>query len=890
MKWMVSLAWQSLKYRRRSSMILISAIAIATMFMIFIGLTGSSAIHMINEQNLDHYGEQMLIVTGMNSTEQNHIATDSDFKKMGEIQIAGSITYNQSSVPILVGAMDDAAVKTARIHMAEGRLPTKASEVALESSVMSQLGLQSQPKVNDMVTMNITSAEGNTQKTYRLVGVIDDYTVYWNKQYTDFQSRLNGDFFTPPSVMITSEDAQALYTQPSGSADNSTASVNGPRSIWLLNTTLQSADGITGALGENTGIACNIQIYPKLSEILSPPGAYSDDSGSIWSWVITGAVLLMAATLCIILNAFILEVDRRRQRLALMRTVGATRHQAQGVILAEAILMCGFGIPAGIILSVLLSYVVVQLFSVLSGIGLLYAFWPPTIPIAAFLSLATVMLASLVPIIKAGRVSPLAMVQNTPVRRHSSRARKEGILSPLHLSLYSMRRGWLRAIFTVLSFVVCIFMINLTALLGNHGLFELNQSSVPDYTVTTESSSYDFQDMVLYPMKEDPQPTGLSDAFRKALNVKATITRIDPLFYFTLDKEKIDKYIKLNPFTYEHGNQQASDEDMQKYGFLSGAQVTRLNISLVDSGALKQLTPYVAEGKIDANAILSGREILLSLPDYAVQTKQDGSTSIYVGDNLKDRPTNVPIISNTSYHIGDKITFTSLTSPSPNSEVTKKEKTVSVGAIIRRPSDLYGIGDSVGIVMGENVPDNWGFGYNISNTSVYLSKDSSIDKSEQIAQRLVNSYANVYLTSRAERIAIERQQDKEQMTIIAMLAICIGSLGFLGLLNTVSSRIYSRRREIAMLRAVGSTRGQVLRMLTYEGALYGLLSAVIGLLMFVLFMEFSPISIANWTRFVSVPLLGGSMLACILLGVLTVFLPAHKVMGGSIVEGVRMLN
>ena len=182
------------------------------------------------------------------------------------------------------------------------------------------------------------------------------------------------------------------------------------------------------------------------------------------------------------------------------------------------------------------------------------------------------------------------------------------------------------------------------------------------------------------------------------------------------------------------------------------------------------------------------------------------------------------------------------------------------------------------------------FGYNISNTSVYLSKGSNIDISEQIAQRLVNSYANVHLTSRAERITIERQQDKEQMTIIAMLAICIGSLGLLGLLNTVSSRIYNRRREISMLRAVGSTRGQVLRMLTYEGALYGLLSAVIGLLMFVLFMEFSPISIANWTRFVSVPLLGGSMLACILLGVLTVFLPAHKVMDGSIVDGVRMLD
>jgi hypothetical protein len=79
-------------------------------------------------------------------------------------------------------------------------------------------------------------------------------------------------------------------------------------------------------------------------------------------------------------------------------------------------------------------------------------------------------------------------------------------------------------------------------------------------------------------------------------------------------------------------------------------------------------------------------------------------------------------------------------------------------------------------------------------------------------------------------------------------------------------------------------------MLTYEGALYGLLSAAIGLLVFVLFMELSPLSIENWIQFVSIPLLSFSMFACVALSVLTIFLPAHKVMSGEIIEGVRLMD
>lgn len=57
-------------------------------------------------------------------------------------------------------------------------------------------------------------------------------------------------------------------------------------------------------------------------------------------WTIIGIIAVAFVILGIIFNAFLAGIEKRRQQLALLRTVGATKAQAKGVIFAEAFLIC----------------------------------------------------------------------------------------------------------------------------------------------------------------------------------------------------------------------------------------------------------------------------------------------------------------------------------------------------------------------------------------------------------------------------------------------------------------------------------------------------------------------------------------------------------------------
>ena len=120
---------------------------------------------------------------------------------------------------------------------------------------------------------------------------------------------------------------------------------------------------------------------------------------------------------------------------------------------------------------------------------------------------------------------------------------------------------------------------------------------------------------------------------------------------------------------------------------------------------------------------------------------------------------------------------------------------------------------------------------------------------------------------------------------MSMITVCLLALGFLGLMNTVSSRIHSRLHEIGLLRCIGMTKGQVYRMFVYEGAMFGVLASLLGtmgcLVMLPKFQE-------NWLHTQMPLVLVLSCLVCIALAVCTIFLPTHAVLKKNPTDIVRI--
>jgi putative ABC transport system permease protein len=62
--------------------------------------------------------------------------------------------------------------------------------------------------------------------------------------------------------------------------------------------------------------------------------------------------------------------------------------------------------------------------------------------------------------------------------------------------------------------------------------------------------------------------------------------------------------------------------------------------------------------------------------------------------------------------------------------------------------------------------------------------------------------------------------------VLTLVSIVVGSLG---VVNTLTMSVIERTREIGMLRAIGTTRGQIVRMVLAEAGLMGAIGGIVGL-------------------------------------------------------------
>ena len=80
-----------------------------------------------------------------------------------------------------------------------------------------------------------------------------------------------------------------------------------------------------------------------------------------------------------------------------------------------------------------------------------------------------------------------------------------------------------------------------------------------------------------------------------------------------------------------------------------------------------------------------------------------------------------------------------------------------------------------------------------------------------------------------EEFKSDRQGEIDQL--IALIYVMLGLsvlISIFGVVNTLSLTIFERTRELGMLRAIGTSRSQVRRMIRYESIVTALLGATVG--------------------------------------------------------------
>lgn len=182
-----------------------------------------------------------------------------------------------------------------------------------------------------------------------------------------------------------------------------------------------------------------------------------------------------------------------------------------------------------------------------------------------------------------------------------------------------------------------------------------------------------------------------------------------------------------------------------------------------------------------------------------------------------------------------------------------------------------------GISVGEKTLAALDLPYQIAAHHLYFLPEVEVAQGEaEIRQLAASVCPKASVITATEVNKADQQIRRTTISIMTMLTVCLLALGFLGLMNTVSNRVYNRTQELGLLRAVGMTRRQALRMLVWEGAVFGVLASVLGILVcLLLFPHFVP----GWITQTGIPLtLLGSCLVCTALSMLTILLPARRIL------------
>lgn len=329
------------------------------------------------------YGETDLIVSGADyagTVEESLLASiqriDGVESAVGSIGSVIVLIPEDGSKPanddqILVSAVDPGAPDLSGAETVAGRDPRSGNELVVDKSFAERKGLEVGERIN------VSTQTGLTE--FEMVGLVE------------FEGGLEYGGQGFGSVPI--ETGRKLFDQPSGYGEIGIALEPGANIDDVRN-------DLESLIDEGTEVRT--------------PSDVSDDINSqlqgfnIMLYFFSAMSLFVGGFL--ILNSFNMTVAQRMREIGMLRTLGGSRGMIVRMFLLEAVLLGLLGSVLGILLGLLLTQLLVEMVASF-GLGIGSVKFPPyAFVVAPVLGIAATLFGALRPALRAGRVPPIEAV------------------------------------------------------------------------------------------------------------------------------------------------------------------------------------------------------------------------------------------------------------------------------------------------------------------------------------------------------------------------------------------------------------------------------------------------------------------------------------------------
>lgn len=477
----------------------------------------------------------------------------------------------------------------------------------------------------------------------------------------------------------------------------------------------------------------------------------------------------------IIYNIFQISVLRDMNFYGLLKSIGTTKKQLHSIIIKQALILAGIGIPVGLcvgfFLGKLLLPVLVKNSKFYEGVG---AQSPnPIIFVAATIfSLITIFISVRKPAKMAEKVSPIEAISYNEIDFIGTN-KKKSVSKGTPQSRMAWSSFWRNKKRTIL----VILSLSLSVILANT-IFEFSQSINPEQSLKNTASS-DFR-------------IGSADLFYNyKINAKSALSE-DVI-------KEIEKQDGFEAGGREYGckatytSQTTKQQSNRKQ---DGSFAT--NLYGLDEFTFSKLE--LVDGQIDREKLETGKYIL---------------EGVWVNSR------GVMDTNSINHSIGDKIKL----------NVNGKIQEVTVLAhVVANESNTYDWVDSCFFTLSNPYKKLTGNLYTMSY-SFDVFQDNENDM-ENFLKQYTNNIEPT-MSYKSKLTVIDGVMNIRNMVLVigGTIAFIIGVIGVVNFINTILTNIYIHRRELAVLQSIGMTRKQIIKMFCLEGSYYTILTAIISIVL-----------------------------------------------------------
>lgn len=757
MKTVTKTALANVKQNRGRNLISGTAILLTTLLVFMILTVGYGAVAVRFAAVNAYYPPYHAMFRQVSWENAQKLKQHNDLEAIGIRTDLGEGVEDDSLVLLLY--MDEAARKLNLLKLSEGTFPQKGNEIAFPKEMLKEYGLTAD--IGDEITLPFQLYEDGglgyqKEETFRICGFLDSEIDPEHKSYPVLVSRE----YMESAIPADERECRVMFRL---------------KDVGNLVETTDAIEERAKEIGVDFGVKEN-NVVINIEYLLAN---YTDPS-ALAAVVCIILVVVMAGVLTIY-SIYYVSMVPKIQEYGRLKAIGATKRQIRQIVFREGVVVTAAALPLGLLIGSLLAGPLTKwIYRLATGIETEYTqagfnalciqlleegkvqvlcWWVYLITIGTVV--LTVWLSLVKPMGMAAKISPVEAMRYQGKREKGKQKRKGFTqISLAGLTRANLSRNMRRTLLTILT-------------LGAVGVLYLVVATVISCADPKEIAKQEFEgDYKIYVDSWEGDQMNPDRAW-------SSLMQKNPLTNELIARaEDVPGVEKVEVKTYLLG----TFPELDPTGDIGGASIQGL-----DESYASQMEACQVDGHVTYEELEEGDKILMS------KNMQHWFPQLKVGDQIK---------------VSLKIAGETV------------DKSFEVGAVGDYPSGI----SQADFLVPTSVIEKIAGSLNLNDScTIWLAKGVDGDKKEEAFQALSA------LTDSSEYLAedsFEKHQKnwETSMKIMSVMGyaflIILGAIGVTNLINTMINSIYTRRRELGMIQAIGMSEKQLIRMMQLEGLFY----------------------------------------------------------------------